>query len=258
MMTRYAVWLDKKGLDAIDPSIFILDIAYGAPVFSNNTTDIPGRNGQRMSGRYVRSMSVTVTVEIHEYDVARRQDVCQKIQRWAMNGKVLTTNDRKGQRLRVICENPVEITSALKWTQPLKMIFTAYEQPFWEDEHPRSVTLDSVNMSKPLYTPGIGAQTRVEVTVKNVSGDAIETLTLKAGSTQMRFEGLALAANDALEIGYDENDLLFIRTGEGSKMRCRTATSDDDLMVETGKSETMSAECDAAVSVTFRTRGLYM
>lgn len=258
MMTRYAAWLNKKSLDAVDPSIFILDIAYSTPRLILNTADKPGRNGQRIVSRHARNTSVVITFEIHEQDVARRQDVCRRVQQWAFAGGMLTTNDRKGQRLRVICESPPEITSALKWTQPLKMTFTAYEQPFWEDEYPRSASVSGTNATKSLYVPGIGAQTRVEASVKNLSGGTIDALTLKAGGTTFDFAGLGLGAGETLEVGYDENDLLTIRVDDVSKMSCRTAESDDDLMIATGKTENVSVYSGGDVSATFKARGLYL
>lgn len=258
MMTRYEAWLNKKSLSAIDPSIYILDIAYSAPRFMTTTVDIPGRNGQHMTSRHARSTSVVITMEIHAQDTARRQDICRRVQAWAMGGSVLTTSDRRGQRLNVICENPPAISSALKWTQPLKITLTAYEQPFWEDEYPKTVSITGTEARKTLYAPGIGAVTRVEATVKNESGAALDALTLGAGGTTMHFEGLALEDGGTLEIGYDENGLLTIRAGGVSKMSCRAADSDDDLMITTGRSETVHVQAEAAVSVTFRARGLYL
>ncbi len=256
MTTRYEAWLDKKSLSAIDPAIYIRDIAYDAPRFAMTTSSIPGRNGQRIASRHAQSTSVTIAIEIHEQDIAKRQEICQRVQAWAAKGGSLTTNDRRGQRLRVICETPPVIASALKWTQPLKITFTAYEQPFWEDEYPRSVTLNGTG-SKSMYAPGIGVLTRVEVVARNTSGSTVNALTLKAGGTTMVFSGLGLASGETLEIGYDENGLLVIRSGSTSKMKCRTADSDDDLMIETGKNETVSVS-DADVNVTFKARGLYM
>lgn len=256
MMTRYEAWLNKKGLSTIDPSIYILDIAYSTPRMMTNTVDIAGRNGQRVISRLARNTSVVITIEIHEQDTARRQDVCRRVQEWAMQGGILTTRDRNGQRLCVICESPPDISSALKWTQALKMTFTAYEQPFWEDENPRSVTISGAG-EKSLYVPGIGAQTRVEATVSNTSGGIVNALTLKAGSTTMAFSGLGLANGAALEIGYDEKGLLTIHSAGVSKLSCRTAVSDDDLMIETGKHEKMSVS-GADVTATFRARGLYL
>ena len=258
MMTRYEAWLDKKSLSAIDPAIYILDIAYGAPRFAMAANDIPGRNGQRVTDRHAQSTSVTITFEIHERDIARRQEVCSRVQAWAMRGGFLTTNDRRGKRLAVICDSPPAIDSALKWTKAIKMTFTAYEQPFWEDEYPRSVTMSGANVSKSLYAPGFGAQTRVGASVKNQSGGAIDALTLKAGGTTVDFEGLGLADAATLEIGYDENGLLRIRAGDVSKMSCRTAASDDDLMIRTGRTETVSVYADGEVSATFKARGLYL
>ena len=250
MMTRYEVWLDNMSLSAIDPAIYIRDIAYDAPRSVITAADIPGRNGQRVTNRHAQSTSVTVTVEIHEQDIRRRQDICGRIQAWAAKGGMLTTNDRRGQRLRVECEVPPVITSVLKWTQVIKMMFAAYEQPFWEDKYARSVTMSGTNDSKSLYVPGFGAETRAEASVKNVSGGTVNALTIKAGGTTFEFESLALGNGETLEIGYDENGLLFMRAGEESKMHCRTAESDDDLMLETGKSSAVSVSADRNVDVT--------
>lgn len=256
MMTRYEAWLNKKSLSAIDPSIYILDIAYRTPHMMTNAVDIAGQNGQRVISRNVRNTSVVITFEIHERDITRRQDVCRRVQAWAMGGGILTVNDRPSQRLCVICETPPEISSVKKWTQPLNVTFAAYEQPFWEDEHPRSVTISGTG-EKTLYAPGIGARTRVEVSVSNVSGGTVNTLTLNAGGTKMMFEGLGLSSGAVLEIGYDENGLLRIHSAGASKMSCRTAQSDDELMIETGKNEKVSVS-GANVNVVFRARGKYL
>lgn len=258
MVTRYEAWLNKKSLSAIDPAVYILDIAYGAPRFAMTASDIPGRNGQRVTDRHAQSTSVVITFEIHEQDVARRQDICRRVQVWAMQGGMLTTNDRRGQRLSVICDDPPTIDSALKWTKALKMTFGAYEQPFWEDEHPRAVTLSGASASASLYVPGFGAMARVEAEVRNTSSRVINALTLKAGGTTFHFAGLGLSAGETLKIGYDENGLLTIRAGDASKMSCRTAASDDDMMIRTGAAETVSIQADASASVTFKTRGLYL
>lgn len=258
MVTRYEVWLDKMSLSAVDPTIYIRDIAYEAPVFALTANDKNGRDGQRVTSRHARNTSVSISFEIHEQDTARRQDVCRKVQAWAARGGMLTTNDRTGQQLRVICDVPPVISSALKWTQALRVTFTAYEQPYWEDAYPRRASVDSENNRGTLYAPGNGALTRVEATVKNGAGSTINALTLKAGGTTFHFEELALASGETLEIGYDEDGLLYIRAGGESKLSCRTAESDDDLMIVTGKMESVSVEAPAGVSVTFKARGLYL
>lgn len=258
MMTRYEAWLDKKSLSAIDSAIYIRDIAYNAPRFAITTSSIPGRNGQRIASRHAQSTGVTITIEIHEQDIAKRQEICQRVQAWAAKGGSLTTNDRRGQRLRVICETPPVIASALKWTQTIKMLFTAYEHPFWEDEHPRSVMLNGSDAKGWLYAPGNGAVTCVEASIRNASGGTIDALTLKAGGTTFNFESLALGQGETLTIDYDEYGLLRIQTEAASKMNCRSADSDDDLLIETGKAEEMAVVATGDVNVQFKARGLYL
>lgn len=258
MRTRYEAFLNKKSLSAIDPAIYILDIAYDAPRFSMETNAIPGRDGLRVSDRHAQSTSVTIKFEIHDQDIARRQDICRRVQGWAMQGGILTTNDRRGQRLNVICESLPSIDSALRWTKSLSVMLTAYEQPFWEDEQSRRVSISGASGSASLYAPGFGALTRVEADVKNNSSSTINALTLKAGATTFDFTGLSLAPGGTLRIGYDENGLLSIRAGEESKMSSRTSASDDDLMIRTGRAETVSVTAGGSVSAVFHARGLYL
>ena len=258
MVTRYEAWLNKKSLSAIDPAIYILDIAYGETRMATTLIDKSARNGQMVTDRRAQSTSVTITFEIHEQDVARRREVCGRVQAWAMGGGVLTTNDRRGQRLNVICDAPPSVGSALKWTQALKVTFTAYEQPFWEDEYPRSVTMSGSNAKKSLYAPGFGAVARVWAEVKNTSGKAIDALTIKAGGTTFEFAGLGLAAGQTLEVLYDESGMLVIRAGGVSKMAKRTATSNDELAVKTGETSEFSVQADGDVSAVFKVRGLYL
>lgn len=258
MRTRYEAWLDKKSLSAIDPAIYIRDIAYEAPRFMTMANDVPGRNGQRVTNRHAQTSSVVISFEIHEQDVARRHEIMMRVQAWAAKGGKLTTNDRRGQQLRVMCEELPAISSALKWTQALKMTFTAYEQPFWEDEHPRTAVLEGTSVGKSLYAPGNSALTRVEVRVENKSSGVLNAVLLRAGATKFDLDGLGLASGEVLDIDYDENGLLRIHAGDVSKMHCRSGNSDDDLMIETGTYSTMMINASGNVKVTFKARGLYL
>lgn len=258
MMTRYEASLDGKMLSDIDPAIYILDIAYGATRFSMAANDKPGRNGQRVTDRRARSTSVTISFAIRDQNTEKRQEICMRVQEWAMKGGYLTTGDKPGKRLAVICDSLPAIDSALKWTKALKMTLTAYEQPLWEDECPRIVGISGTSAQKSMYVPGIGAMARVEAEVKNVSGDTLDALTLTAGGTTFDFTGLALADGETLEIGYDESGLLSILAGGVSKMRCRTAQSDDDLMIKTGEAAQMRIDSGGDVSAIFKARGLWL
>lgn len=258
MMTRYEAWLDKKSLSAIDPAIYIRDISYDATRFVTTANDRPQRNGQRVTNRRAQSTSVTISFEIHEQNVNRRQEVCQRVQAWAAKGGKLTTNDRRGQQLNVICESPPVVSSTLKWTQAIKIVLTAYEQPFWEDEYPRVVTLNGSDAKGYLYAPGNGFMTRVEASIRNTSSSILDALTIRAGGTTFSFARLGLANGETLEIDYDKTGLLRVRAGDVSKMHCRTAESDDELMIETGVSSEVSVKAGGAVSVMFKARGLYL
>lgn len=258
MMTRYAVYLDKKGLADIDPAIYILDVSYAAPTITTTAYNIPGRDGQRITNRRADMASVQVSFEIHEQDTDRREDVCRRVQEWAMKGGILTSKNKPGKRLRVVCTDPPSLPSELRWTQALKMTFAAYDPPYWEDEYPRSATVSGTSGKASLYVGGMGALARVTATVKNQSSGTLNALTLKAGGTTMEFTSLGLAAGATLTIDYGEDMLLRIRAGNTSKMDKRTAASSDDLMIPTGQASEVSVSAGASASVMFKARGLYL
>ena len=258
MMTRYSVWLNKNGLSDIDPSIIVLDIAYNAPRMQTITAARAKMPGVMVTKRQMQYASVTVTFEIHETSVRRRQMVLQKIQQWAKNGGWLTTNDRPGQRLCVICDSMPTVTSALKWTEKMRLTFTAYERPYWEDEYAQRASVSGTSGNASIYIGGVADEAPVSVNVTNTSGAPINRLTLTVGETMFAFENLALQAGEVLEIGYDEHANLYMRAGGESRMDRRTGESSDDLLAACGAHTWCSVAADNAVSAAFMARGLYL
>lgn len=258
MVTRYSVWLNKKGLSELDPSIIVLDIAYGAPKIANTTFARAKAPGMAVVKRHVQGTSVTITFEIHDWNTRRRQMTLQKIQQWAAKGGWLSTNDRPAQRLMVICDSLPTITSALKWTEKIKMTFTAYERPYWEDEYERQASVSGVNGNSSLYVGGVADESPVSANVTNTSGQTVNSLSLSVGDTFFEFENLGLAPGGVLKIGYDDSGILHMRVGDVSKMDKRTGASSDNLMTVCGAHTKCSVIADNAVSVIFKARGLYL
>lgn len=256
MRTRYTVALDGVELESVSPEIYVTDIAYGAPVREIKTMQLAGRNGQVLTGTTTGSVSVAVYFEIHERDVRRRAEIMEQVQRWAMAGGMLTTGDRPERRLRVVCESPPVIGSALKWTQACSIGFTAYAVPFWEDAYPTRVTI-SGNGSKSVYTPGFAAPACVECEVKNTGSSAVSTVSLSAGQTSMQFTGLSLAAGQTLVLAHDERGLLTARIGQTSVLAKRTAASSDELELEAQQLSSLSVTANGTASTTFSIRGRY-
>ena len=257
MRTRYLVALDGVELSAIAPEIIVTDITHNAPVREVRTSDIAGRNGKLYTRTVTSSAGVTVSFEIHTPDVRRRAAIMEDVQRWAMQGGVLTTSDRPDRMLRVVCESLPTVGSAQKWTGTCSIGFVAYAVPFWEDEAPHRVSITG-NGSKSLFVPGFAAPASVEATVKNTGSGTISTVTLTAGDTSMTFAGLALGAGQTMTLGHDARGLLTALIGGASVLDKRTATSSDELELDPGKHATLAVTTDGTASTTFEVRGRYV
>lgn len=256
MIMRYRAALNGKQLDAVANGIIIKDISYQTPALQYAAASLSGRNGQFIQGMTRGTASVTITLEIHEQAVHIRQDVCRKIQQWALHGGEMTTNDRPGQRIYVKPSVMPSIESVKRWTGDIQIVFTAYEKPYWEDIVPKGVRC-AVGENKTLYVGGTMEKTQVNVTVKNGGESTIQSLTVTAGESFFVFDGLGLESDEELEIGHDENGLLYIRVNGESRMDRRTAESSDDLEIMSCEVSGVSIVADGTASAAFVVRGRY-
>lgn len=254
MITRYDVRLDGRSISDVDPSVIVTDIVYNQPMEQMEQTSLAGRDGSSMRRR-TRSASVSVSVEIHEQDPRARMEVCRRLQSFAMRGGVLTTSDRPGQRLRVVCTQPPVISSALRWTQLETIIFTAYDVPYWEDIRQTSLSVASSGSGGSLYISGTARVTPVSVSVTNTSSSVVNTLTVTVGDTSMSFASLGLASGAKLVIDYDDAQRLRIRIGNTSKMDKRTAESSDDLLAVCNQATSVTVAANASVTAVCTARG---
>ena len=141
-------------MESLDSSILIRDVSYQEPWRAYGTYKIAGRDGARIYNSYKEKATVTVSFDIREYDIEDRQTVCQTVCAWAKNGGVLKVNDRPDQQLKCICETLPSITSALRWTETLNIVFAAYALPYWQDTTETTTTLTGTSGSGTLSVPG--------------------------------------------------------------------------------------------------------
>lgn len=254
MITRYRVSLNHESLDALAQEIMILDVAYTSTVYALQATALAARHGQLVHSRTIPTAGVSVTFEIHTQNIARRQEVCEMVRRWAMRGGEMRVNSRPHEYLRVVCDTPPVIPSDLKWTGKITIVFTAYECVFWEQDEAWSVSVPA-GESGTMIVPGSAEETPVSVKVVNGSGQTVNSLTVTAGDTVFSFADLALADGETLDIGYDEHGFLYIRAGSASKMDERTPESSDELTIRQRESAALSVTADAEVTATFTARG---
>lgn len=256
--SRVRVWLDGKGLQDIDPAVVVLDVAYQVPAISTQTVEHARYHGSRVTRQKMGNSTVSIGFEIHEYNTAFRQSIAERVTAWAMSGGVLTTDDKPGKRLHVVCITPPAILSTKGWTNRLTMSFAAFDNPFWEDVSPTTLILSGASGSGNIYAPGSASDPFVEADVKPT--DTLTSLTLTAGDTSFVLSGISIPSGKELAIYYDEKQTLHIerKDTKASFLSKRTATSDDDLMIERGKFSAVSYTANVNCAVTFKARGLYL
>lgn len=253
MRSRYEAVMDGIALSSISSNLIIRDIAHGVANPAIETASVAKRNGSFPINERQNGASVAITFELHIYSIAERQRVCQEVQRWA-KGHILETNDREGQRLNVKCTQYPSISSALRWRDPITMMFTAFEKPRWEEKTPSVVEVTGTSEESPLFVPGNAGKALVEVNIQ--PNATIENITVSVGNTAIALTDIEATTSDLVAIGYDEKGFLFIKQGNDSLMSHRTGS--DDLLAECGVINTVSIESDASATVTFTTRGLWM
>lgn len=253
MITRYHCALNGQGLQDVDPAICVTDIQESAPPLRATTAAGLG-DGQRLLRLSRGSLSVTVTFEVHAYDPARRKAIAQKACAWAREGW-LTVSDRPGQRLRVICDRLPTVGSALRWTDPLTIGFTAYELPYWQELHPAQTIWTGRSGSATLSPAGsVPCCLEAEVTALG----AVSRLTLAVNGRSMALTNLGLSAGQTLRLGYDEaHHRQFLRIGDASALDKRTAASADDLLLEPRQPNAVSLAADGEVKAILRGYGIW-
>lgn len=253
MISRYEAIIDGVALSSLDDRLLILDISHASGI-ENRSVTYAKRDGMFIYDRFVQSASVEIKFELHIYDIAERQLVCQEVARWAC-GNILQTNDRQNQRLRVICTKMPVIKSAKKWTEELTVAFNSYLIPFWEDE---LISSKATSDASSLYVSGNVPRSiaRANVEVEVVPSATITTITLTCGDTSITLNNISVSASQTLKIDYDENMNLRIKNGSVSYLSKRTGS--DDLLAECGASNAISVSADAIVTATFSARGLYL
>lgn len=262
MMTRYACWLNGQGLSDLDESVCILDIAEAAPALRLQTAALAGREGQAVTARRRRQLTVTVTFEIRERDPHRRKAIADQARAWARDGW-LTVSDRPGQRLYVLCEALPSVSSALRWTAPLTAVFTAYALPFWQAEHPARAEVSAqanTAASAALAPVGTAPWCLMDCQVQNQGGKALTSLTLASGTGDVLTLSAPslLAPGATLSLTHDASGRLSIAGPGGSLLHTRTAASADDLTLVPGQTAHPSVTADQPVKATFLTRGLFL
>lgn len=254
MISRYEAYMDGEALSAIDPSIYVLNIRPGEVTPQFALKDTAGMDGSIIARKRFAKASVEIDFEIHEYDVAKRNAICQKVQKWA-NGSVLKTSDRPGQVLKSVCEQ-YPIVTARDWTNPVTMTFAGYRPPYWEDENAVTVSMSGTSGRTEKYVPGNAKNSLVKAVV--TANASVSSFSVTVDGKTLNFTGLSLSSGDVVTIDHDDNLFLRIRKGNNSLMNKRTSSSADELTASCGKLNVFQFTSSGNVSVLFTAKGWWL
>ncbi len=249
--------MNGASLSALDGSILITDVEEEGAPQTLTVCDLPGREGSRFIRRRRTSLTVKIRLMLRERSLNRRRILLEKLARWCTDG-YLTVSYRRGQRLGCVCVQGVEGVSVTGWAEEITLIFRAYGLPWWEDTVPKTLTL-APGEEGSLHLGGTAETTWAEAEAACLT--AVNTLRLTCGETAMTFTDLAMTPGETLRLTWDREGMQQIRIqGDGTRsaLGCRTADSDDDLLVSANKTVPLRVEADGQVSVTFRARGRYL
>ena len=259
MRSRYRISVSGVQMDTLDNDLLILDIQHSEPEFAITGNRNANGDGYDVIAdeAYFMKTTVTVTFELHIYDVAQRNAVCQKVNAWAAAGGTLTTNDRAGQRLwNTRCEKFASIASAKNWTDPLTLVFATTYIPYWLSNDEKKLTLTGKSAKGKLKMDGNIGEAQVRATVTAEAN--ITSFQITAGDKTLKLTGLSLASGKELVIDYVRNRYLRIRADGKSVMANLDKASSDLLTIPCGAESQISISANNKVTAVITARGRWL
>jgi len=251
MPRHISVALDGVDLSSVAP-VLIQQVHEDAPALELTEADRPGRYGQRLAARKRQSLRVAVEFALRErFDLAARAHWASEILRWS-RGEWLELSYRPDQRLRVRCTAEPALTEARNYAAVLRVEFTAYAVPYWEDKIAVAKILTGTSAETGFPVPGV-VETPLELVV-TPTGGTLTNFSVTAGGQTVALTGLSIPQNTALTFSRDFQDSLAISAAGVSQLPRRTAASADDLLLTPGR-QTVSFTADTACTVTILARG---
>lgn len=251
MITRYRAFLGSNALEEVAPNIIITDIAEEAPNMSVTTEAKPG-GGMYVTGQLRQSLSIKIKLEIHDKRIALRQEAWSKIFRWAQGEQYLQVSHRPGQRLYI---DSVEFpsVSALKWTERVEIVLTAYQRPWWEEVAYSEASTEEASKSGTVTLLNRGdMESPLDVTI--IAIDPITTVTVSCGTQKIALSGISVPTGGEVLFRHTDSGLQEILAGGVSAMSARNGQSDDEIMVKPGINQ-VAFSADGNIAMSIRVRG---
>lgn len=257
MISRYRVSLDGVQMDSLDDNLLILDVAHSEPDMKYNQIRVANLDGYDYVSPYSEKTTVTISFELHIYDISKRNEACQKVNAWAMAGGTLTVNDRENQQLvHVKCEKYASVSSVRGWTDPLTVVLSTTYIPYWQSVEKKTLSLSGKSSKGTLRMDGnIG---KALVSAEITANADVTWVNVTVGSTFIKLKGITLATNSKLVIDYVNDRFLRIKAGGKSVLAQLSADSSDNLQATCGLNVSVSIDASNKVSSIVTARGLWL
>ncbi len=254
-----SIWLDGMGLEDISPRVKIKTIEPGVPAMTLKTADNAKYGGVRFLMQKEGARTVKIVFRVLEANAERRENILADINAWA-RGKHMELADRPGLYLPVLCTAFPTMKNQRDYSADITMTFTAFN-PAWRATVPETVTVKTeAGKSAFAYLQPSGTEdaTFLEFEIKNTSTGIMNTATVTVNGRSFAFAGLGLVAGGTVAASYDDAGLLSIATlGGMTKLHCRTAQSNDDLLLYQRQPNKVTVITAVAADVKLIGRGRY-
>ena len=259
MILSRRISLDDVQLDSLDDRIIISGFEED-PVDETFRTVDRYPCGSRITNQHISKKKITLKflIRVKKGSFSARNEILEKITKWARYGHVMKSTTRPNRQIRVKCTQVQKISDPRNWTSEYQMTFEATTKPYWEATSATTKALTKDNAGSDTITIAGSADTMADATIQNKSGGSIDALELTINGYTMSFSDLGLANNDSLVIDHviaNETEVLRIRIGNTSKMACM---SGDDEFIMTPGTNVISYTAGGDVIVTVSAKGRYV
>ncbi len=244
--------LNGTPFTAIDPRLYIQQIEESVRV--SNMPVARSEYGLRLiRDPKHQEISVVLTFLIKEKDRVIRHSIIRAVNAWARKGW-LTLSSRPGQRLYVVCTQPAG-PGLLRWYEELQLVMTAYGEAYWQESIPATASMTGSSGTIMLHPMG-NRECFLEADITNMSNQMVDTLSLAANEQTLVFTELGLTSGKTLHVYYDEAHILHAEMESESMLHCRTAESDDEIILQPA-ANAVTFNADQACSVILHACGMW-
>lgn len=258
MQLAHRAALNGVQLDEIDPRIIIKAIEGASGKETVSSVSRGDGDGTRITGtrRDTVEISIRFSMNIRRDIIEERTAVLEAINAWAWKGGWLTINYKPDRRLLI--DEVVLPGEGDLWKRFAEYTITlrAHAIPYWMQESAVSAATGTGTSGNGSLQVAGSAETVCDAVLENLSGATINTATITAGGSTMRFESLGLGAGESLQIRHTDDGTLQIRAGGRSVMDKRTQDSADELAVNPGANG-ISFQAQRACRLTVSCRGRF-